>query len=253
MGESENQKILDPKRFMQYEKSVIKSTRLTDVLEVIDKDGMKILDVGGASGIFLNELSKRTNHKVDLYNFEVDDFFEDKQLDEKIKFIHGSILNNNLEENFFDIVTFGDVLHHLIGNNLKETVLNQYKAVYEIFRITKKGGYIIFSEEVNKVKLFSLIVYLFSKLAYKLKLNFRFFETGKMIILFATPKEINSMVEKAAGNNGLKIIKKHFKRWNMSLKWKLTLLMGNVGHMNYTIKKISDTPNPLHEIVNSKK
>ena len=54
-------KFLDAERFLIYEKSVINSDRLNNILGLIDGDGLKILDVGGASGLFLDELSRRTN------------------------------------------------------------------------------------------------------------------------------------------------------------------------------------------------
>ena len=51
------EEILTPEKFMGDEKSILKYLdRLNISLELIKKNGLKILDVGGASGVFLNEL-----------------------------------------------------------------------------------------------------------------------------------------------------------------------------------------------------
>jgi ubiquinone/menaquinone biosynthesis C-methylase UbiE len=233
-------KALDAKRFLQYEKSVIKSDRLKNVLELINSDNLKVLDVGGASGLFLSELSKQSKFRIDSYNLEVDDFFKDKQAGPAINFIRGSILDNKLDAESFDIVTFGDVLHHLIGKNLNETIENQFAAVKEIFRITKKGGFAVFCEEVNNIRIFSKIIYYLSKMANKLKLKCQFFDAGKVVIFFPAQIDIAKMIDKASINYPVIVEKEHFNRWNLSLRWKMTLLMTNVGHINYVLRKINN-------------
>lgn len=238
-----NNNTLDAERFLEYEKSVINSKRLTEVLNLIDRDGLKILDVGGASGLFLNEISKLTNYKVNLYNFEIDEFYKNKQAGSKINFLTGSIINNNLENEIFDIVTFGDVLHHLIGKNLRETHNNQQRAIQEMFRTTKNGGYIIFNEEVNKIKFFSMIIYYLSRLANKLKIKSSFFDAGKVVVSFLTPHEIAKIIEKANKNYKVRIIKKYCDYLSLLLRWRITLLMSSVGNMNYVIKKLSENEN----------
>jgi hypothetical protein len=52
------------------------------------------------------------------------------------------------------------------------------------------------------------------------------------------PKEIEQIIKKNSDKFKLKVIINKFKGWNLSVRWKITLLMGNVGHVLYVIKKL---------------
>ena len=144
-----------------------------------------------------------------LYNFEIDNFYKSQQINSDITFIQGLVIDSGLEleDGMFDVVTFGDVLHHLIGRNLHETAENQQKAISEIFRITKNGGYVVFNEEVNNVKIFSVIIYYISRFANRFKIRVPFFDAGKVVVLFPTQMEITNMIVKASSIYPVKIIK----------------------------------------------
>lgn len=237
--EEEGRVINDPERFMAYENaddknnSLRNSERLKSILGLINRDGMKILDVGGASGVFLKIINENAKHKIIGYNLDFDPYYKDKQVNDKIKFINGSIIDSKIGDNQFDIVTFRHVLHHLIGNSIRETKENQKRALSEMFRIVKKGGYVIFEEEVNKIKLFSRIVFYLSKIANKWGIKSKGFQAGDVIVSFLTPRELERMIADIHGEYNIDIIGKSYKKWKMGLKWKITLLMGWVGSVSY--------------------
>ena len=230
--------ILTPERFIEYEQSIVGSERVSSALDLIKHDGLKILDIGGASGVFLNELHKNSGRRLELFNLEVDDTYKSKQINSDIHFCNGSILNNEFKDDFFDMVTQRHILHHLIGTTLHETMRNQEKALEEMFRITKKGGYILVEEEVNNIKLFSRAVYFLSKVANKYKIKSKTFDAGTVIVSFMTPAEIDGIVKKNMPKYGLEAVKRDYVAWDMSLKWKLTLLMSRVGHVSWLLRKV---------------
>jgi ubiquinone/menaquinone biosynthesis C-methylase UbiE len=229
--------ILTPERFLEYEKQFIGSDRMDYILKCIDKENMKIIDIGGASGYFLNEIIKKTSKNIYAVNLDVDDYYSDKQVNENIRYINKSILESGIGNESYDIVTFRHVLHHLVSNNIKNTLDNQRKALDEMIRIVKKGGYLIFEEEINNVKLFSRSIFQLSKFANKIKFNFKFYETGKVVVSFLTGEEIKKILSdiKYKYNYSLNVFK--YIKWNMPLRWKITILMASVGAVIVVLKK----------------
>lgn len=230
--------IFTPEKFVHDEQDILGSERVHFALDLIKQDGLKILDIGGASGVFLKELDDKSGHKSELFNLEFDEYHRGRQINKNIHFVKGSIINCGLEDDFFDIVTVRHILHHLIGNNLKETISNQEKALEEMFRITKKGGYILLEEEVNNIALFSRIVYFLSRFANKYKIKSKTFDAGTVIVSFMTPREITRLVERNKHKYGLETVRKDYVPWKLSLRWKLTLLMCSVGHVFWVLKKV---------------
>jgi len=228
-------KILEPERFLLYEGSD-NSLMVPPILNLIKKDNISICDVGGASGKLLNEIVIKSNFKIKPVIMDIDDFYQGKILNYNIEFINESILNNKFEDNYFDIITFRHLLHHLVSNNLKNTLKIQKLALDEIFRITKKNGYVIFLEQVNNNKLFSWIIYLLSKFANKLDINIKSFYTGKVIVHFLSYNYIKQILGDFKNKYNLKIYKTQYFPWKLSLKWRITLLMSNIGSVFYIIK-----------------
>lgn len=229
--------ILTPEKFLEYEKQFIGNDRMEYILKCIDKDGMKIIDIGGASGYFLNEIVKKSSHKIDASNLDVDNFYFDKQVNPGIKFINKSILDSGVNSESYDIVTFRHILHHLVSGNVRQTLENQQNAITEMLRIVRKGGYLIFEEEVNNVRFFSRIIFQLSKLANKIKFNFKFYEAGKVVVSFLTKDEIKDIVSNLNNkfNFSLEVLK--YIKWNMPVKWKITILMASVGAVFVVLKK----------------
>lgn len=229
--------ILTPEKFLEYEKQFIGNDRMEYILKCIEKDDVKIIDIGGASGFFLNEIVKNSSHKIDASNLDVDDYYFDKQVNSNIRFINKSILDSGINDESYDIVTFRHILHHLVSDNVKHTLENQQNALKEMLRIVKNGGYLIFEEEVNNVKFFSRVIFQLSKLANKIKFNFKFYEAGKVVVSFLTKDEINNIVSNL--NSKFKLSLDIFKyiKWNMPFKWKITILMASVGAVFVVLKK----------------
>lgn len=228
-------KILEPERFLLYE-GLDNSLIVPPILKLIKKDNISICDVGGASGKLLNEIVIKSNFKIKPVIMDIDDFYQDKILNNNIEFINESILNNKFDDNYFDIITFWHLLHHLVSNNLKNTLKIQKLALDEIFRITKKNGYVIFVEQVNNNKLFSWIIYLLSKFANKLDINIRSFYIGKVIVHFLSYNYIKKILGDFKKKYNLRIYKTQYFPWKSSLKWRITLLMSNIGSVFYIIK-----------------
>jgi SAM-dependent methyltransferase len=222
--------ILTPERFREYEQSIIDSDRVLSALDLIKTDDSRILDVGGASGVFLDELEKKNPFRSELFNLEFDDAHRGSQVNNRINFIHGSILNSDIANDFFDLVTARHILHHLIGPTLRDTLANQRRAIEEMCRITKKGGYILLEEEVNNVKLFS-------KLANKYKIQSKTFDAGTVIVSFMTPGEVKETIETNRAKYRLEIERYQYVPRDMPLQWKLTLLMASVGDVFWVLKK----------------
>jgi SAM-dependent methyltransferase len=194
------EKVLTPEKFLEYEKILMGNERMDYIMKYIDKDGIKIIDIGGASGYFLEEIIKKSPFYIDATNLDVDGFFSTKQVNKCIKFLCKSILDSGIDDETYDIITFRHILHHLVAENISDTLENQQNALNEMMRILKKDGYLIFEEEVNNIKLFSRIIYLLSKFANKLKINVKFFEAGKVVVSFLTQKEMKRILSRAGEN-----------------------------------------------------
>ncbi|NOX59387.1 MAG: class I SAM-dependent methyltransferase, partial [Planctomycetes bacterium] len=182
---------LDPDRFMDYERSVLRSRLVDSLHAVIDRPGLHVCDVGGATGVLLQKLREHSQHPFEATVFEVNEAYADRMAHPSIAFRQGSIVDNDLPAGSFDVVTCRHIIHHLVADSVAETLTLQRKAIAELLRITKPGGYLIFEEQVNLVKSFSRTVYHLSKLANRLRFNWKYFETGGVVISFLTPGEIS--------------------------------------------------------------
>jgi 2-polyprenyl-3-methyl-5-hydroxy-6-metoxy-1,4-benzoquinol methylase len=90
----------------------------------------KLLDVGAATGFFMNLASK----KFEVYGVEVSDFAAQKGRNNGLNILTGSLETSNYLDNSFDVITMFDVLEHLP---------NPKTALLEANRILRKGGLLI--------------------------------------------------------------------------------------------------------------
>lgn len=101
----------------------------------------KILDVGCGDGsdaeIFINEFG------LDTYGIDI---YKDEKINQikELKFQKAGIYHIPLDDGFFDYVFLHDVLHHIDEKN--QRFEKHIKALKELKRVTKKGGYIIIIE-----------------------------------------------------------------------------------------------------------
>jgi len=233
---------LDSERFLDYEPKVKASPLIPHTLDVIDEQHKRICDVGGASGMFLDEVMTRSPVALEATVMEVSETYRDKLLSDKIGFLHASILDNDIADDSFDIVTFRDMLHHLVGDTVGGTLANQRRAFDELLRIVRPGGYLIFEEEANNVRLFSRIVYAMSRFANRHRVRCRFFEAGTVIVSFMTPREIRDILAERTDSFGLEILVSSVTPQPMPLRWRLTVLMGSVAYATYVIRVNKGTP-----------
>lgn len=232
-----DREVLDPERFLDYEHGVVHSRLVDQVLGLIDRPGMELCDVGGASGRFLSEVAGRSEHPVRGTVLETVEDYRARLVDPQLVFELGSIVDPEVEPERFDVVTARHVLHHLIGPTLSRTKANQVVAVDHMVRMVRPGGYVVFEEEVNRSRPFARLVYLLSKLAHRYRLKSRTFEAGKVVVAFMTPVEIDRAVKSAIEKHSAEVRLREYRRREVDLKWKLTLLMADVGDLLYVIRK----------------
>jgi SAM-dependent methyltransferase len=230
-------RVLDAERFGEYERLFDRSWMLEQCSARIDRPGLRICDVGGATGVFLGELLDRAAHVFEGTVLEVDPRHETRLARDELRFIQGSILENDLPDGAFDFVTFAHILHHLVGDSARASRTLQERALAEMLRITKPGGYLVFEEQVNCVAPFARAVYELSRLANRTGLRWRFFEAGTVVVRFMTPAEIAAQLEVHVRDGRARIEERAFTPWEMGLRWKITLLMSRVGACRYVLRK----------------
>lgn len=236
-GQLEPRSSLDPERFGEYERQFDRSWMLEQCVARIDRPGLRVCDVGGATGVFLDALAQRSPHAIDATVLEVDERHRDRLADPKLRFLQGSIVDCEEPDATYDIVTFAHVLHHLVADSAAESFALQQRAIDQLLRITKPGGYLIFEEQVNRVGLFARIVYELSRLANQLGLHWSYFEAGTVVVRFMTPREIEGCLEAHVREGRAHVDVRHFTPWVMPWRWKLTLLMARVGACGFVIRR----------------
>ncbi len=239
-GQLDTQRVLDSERFGEYERFFDRTWMLERCLARIDRPGLQLCDVGGATGVFLAQLAERSSHPFTGTLLEVDAGHRARLVQEDLRFVHGSILENDLPGGAFDIVTFAHVLHHLVADSAAETRELQARALDEMLRITKPGGYLIFEEQVNRVASFARGVYELSRFANRAGLRSKFFEAGTVVVRFMTPGEIESDLEVHVREHRARVEEHVLTPWNMPWRWKLTLLMSRVGCVAFVVQRPLD-------------
>ena len=226
---------LDLDRFLEYEHAEpIESRSLNCALQLI-KSGNDVLDIGGASGILLSELLKRSPANFNAHLLEIDDFYKNRIKDARIHFIKGSILNTD-QTKHFDVVMARQVLHHLIGSNFRQTKANQIQALQNLWKLVKPEGYLIIEEEMNNNKLASKIIFYGSKIAKLSGMKIKSLELGRLIVRFMAQEELLEIIHDM---ENAKICDQKFDEWHFDGLMKATNLMNNVGLLFLAIQKTS--------------
>ena len=113
----------------------------------------KILTDGKVIGIDIYEGVSGTSPVSAVRNAEAEGTAD------RTEFKHGNALDVPFEDNTFDIVTMGSVLHEMHGENLEK------KALSEVKRVLKPNGRLIVFELIRNPKMF--IALLFFGLVWK--------------------------------------------------------------------------------------
>ena len=233
----DTQSSLDAQRFSEYERLFDRAWMLEQCSARISRPGLRVCDVGGATGVFLDSLARRASHPFEGTVFEVDARHREHLVRSDLHFLNGSILDNDVPDASYDIVAFAHVLHHLVADSAAASYGLQQHALGELLRITRPGGYLIFEEQVNQVQPFARFVYELSRWANRLGVSSSFFEAGTVVVRFMTPAEIEASLAAQAAAGRARIETRHFTPWNMPLRWKLTVLMARVGAAGFVVER----------------
>ena len=156
---------------------------------------------------------------------EVMESYREHLCDERINFIHGSIVESGLPDASFDIVLARHVMHHLVGKDLRETRALQSKALHEMVRLCRPGGRVIIYEHTNEVPLFGSMVFYLSLLFNRWGWKIKSFETGHVVVGFLSSHQLSELAKQTKSKFDLIGV----TRRRMPLRWKVTLLMAFVG------------------------
>lgn len=224
---------LDLERFLDYEDAMVEESRSLKTALTLIKPGSSVLDIGGASGMLLSELLKRSKVDFDANLLEVDHFYKDRIKDKRINFVEGSILGKDAAETY-DIVMARQILHHLIGGNFEQTRRNQTKAIQNLWKLVKPQGHLIIEEEINNNKLAGRVIFYGSKLAKWMGLRIKSLELGRVVVRFMGEKEIMQEIQ---GLQKATIKHQEFDKWRFDGLMKATNLMNHVGSLFVVIQK----------------
>ncbi len=203
----------------------LKNTAIIKFIRKHGKDNQNVLEVGGNNGSVLDNIFKYTPIKRG-YNLELTTIFSKYQVNKDIIFINGSALNLPFKDNTFDFVVIRHLLHHLVGRSRSASKENAHRAVDELIRVTKSGGYVIIEEEYNKYNIFGTLTFYILLAMSRIKMSSEYFSIHKnLIVSFLTIKEIKSLL----GRENIKIVEEGITKWNPSRKFKITILMSKLG------------------------
>lgn len=200
------------------------------ILEFIKKTctpNSQLLEVGGGNGYMSDLISSNTPIKI-FYNSEIVPEVYETQINTDVNLIGSSALNLPYKDCTFDYIIVKNLLHHLVGKTRRESKENAKKAIKETSRVIKDGGYIIILEQYNKYSLFASIVFYLTIFGSLFKIGLKSFGWGvDVIVSFLTPKQIKMLIEK----ENIKIVVHKLSRLEVSKKYKVSLLMSNIGRV----------------------
>lgn len=199
---------------------------LNFVKETCDTNS-KFLEVGGGSGYMLDLIASETDTNY-LCNLEIVPEVYKKQANERITLIGGDAVRLPFKQDSFDYAITNDLLHHLVGVTRKQSQTLQRRAVEELKRVVRDQGYIIIAEEYNRHRFFASIIFWLTLLFSLFSISFKSFGLRKNVIVsFLTAEEVNNLLTQA----NTEVLLSKEKRWKVPMKYKLTLLMRDIGRL----------------------
>lgn len=165
---------------------------------------IEVCEFGGGSGQLLNEI-RRSYPNTKFTSVEIIDDYKPFLVSKKIKYVLGSILDSNFQDDSFDVIIMRDVLHHLIGKNYKETLNNQKLALEELKRLVRPGGVIFVEELTNESEIGTRIIYYLSWLNSKIGVHLSaLFISPNVIVAFLTSSKLLNLFYRIFGKNNIK-------------------------------------------------
>jgi len=104
-----------------------------DIINSLGKKKDRLLDIGAATGFFMNIAKKRG---FEVHGVELSDFAAKQGREKGLDIVSGDLFTKKFSENSFDVVTMFDVLEH-VGD--PKTILE------EVRRILNQGGLLVLS------------------------------------------------------------------------------------------------------------
>lgn len=180
---------------------------------------IKICEFGGGAGQLLGEIQK-SYPQHSYTNVEIVADYKQHLVSRKIFFVLGSVLNSRFHDNTFDVLIMRDVLHHLVGRNYKETLVNQRLALNELKRLVKSKGVIFIEELTNESEIATRIIYYLSSINSKIGMRLPSLHiSANIIVAFLTGRKLFDLCSSIFGRN---TIKKQVL--TLETKWYVTLL-----------------------------
>ena len=191
-------------------------------------------EFGGGAGQLLNVIGKKYP-KSKLVNAEIVPEYREWLVSKKIDFRVSSILKSEFPNRSFDIIIIRDVLHHLVANNLKETIRNQKRALQELKRLVRPGGAIFIEELTNGSGSISWFIYYFSRLNAHIGVRIPFLSLDPNVIIhFLKPEVLIEMCETIFGKSA---VQKTVIRIPMNLTSRVAHLGGRVMKVVLVIRQ----------------
>lgn len=173
----------------------------------------------------LDLIASETSIK-NLYNCEIVPEVYKRQVNKEISLIGGDALKLPFKDSVFDYVIIKNLLHHLVGRTRRESKDNARRAVEELKRVTKEGGYIIILEQYNRYGFFSSIIFYLTLFFSVFGISIKSFGLDRNVIVsFLTPEEVKKFL------TDVDVVFEFSTRLNVPKRLKYTLLMSNVGRL----------------------
>jgi len=138
---AKKEKIIFKRHFVAYEKHI---------KEFIGKDKLEIIDIGGASGNFANEIHSYFNKHNTEASVKVIDYceYDEWALFKNISFIQESAFKalTELQDNSVDLIFINLILHHIVLDTYKETRKAQIELLKLAYKKIKKNGLVLVNE-----------------------------------------------------------------------------------------------------------